>query len=77
MDTSVLTLKPGDDARIVGFERGDRDYRQRLLAMGLTPGVIFRLTRVAPMGDPLELLVRDFTLTVRRDEAAILRVERI
>jgi ferrous iron transport protein A len=77
MDTSVLTLKPGDDARIVGFERGDRDYRQRLLAMGLTPGVTFRLTRVAPMGDPLELLVRDFTLTVRRDEAAILRVERI
>lgn len=77
MESSVLTLKPGDQARVVGFSSGDRDYRQRLLAMGLTPGVSFRLTRVAPFGDPLEIKVRDFTLTLRRDEAAILKVERI
>ncbi|CCG39983.1 FeoA family protein [Magnetospirillum molischianum] len=77
MDISVQDLKPGDAARITGFAKGDRDYRQRLLAMGLTPGVAFQVTRVAPLGDPVEISVRDFTLTLRRNEAAILKVERV
>lgn len=76
MDISVQDLKPGDSARITGFSQGDRDYRQRLLAMGLTPGVSFRVTRVAPLGDPVEISVRDFTLTLRRGEASILKLER-
>jgi len=76
MDISVQDLKPGESARITGFAQGDRDYRQRLLAMGLTPGVSFRVTRVAPLGDPVEITVRDFTLTLRRGEAAILKLER-
>lgn len=77
MEHSVETMKPGDAARVVGFAKGDRDYRQRLLAMGMTPGVEFKVTRVAPLGDPIEIQVRDFTLTLRRAEAAILQVERL
>ncbi|WP_242390498.1 FeoA family protein [Pararhodospirillum photometricum] len=68
-------LRPGDRARVVGLDRGDLAYRRRLLAMGLTPGVVFELTRIAPLGDPLEIRVRGFTLTLRRHEAAILRLE--
>ena len=68
-------LRPGDRARVVGLDRGDPAYRRRLLAMGLTPGVVFELTRIAPLGDPLEIRVRGFTLTLRRYEAAILRLE--
>jgi len=74
---SLQTMKPGDSARITGFVKGERDYRQRLLAMGLTPGAVFSVTRVAPFGDPMEITVRNFTLTLRRHEAAILRAERL
>ena len=74
---SVHDLKPGDSARVVRFAKGDRGYRQRLLAMGVTPGIAFTLTRVAPFGDPIEITLRNFTLTLRRDEAAILQVERV
>ncbi|MFD2232859.1 FeoA family protein [Phaeospirillum tilakii] len=77
MDLSLTDLKPGESARVAGFRAGDRAYRQRLLAMGVTPGVSLRVTRVAPLGDPVEIALRDFTLTLRRGEAAILRLERI
>jgi ferrous iron transport protein A len=77
MEVSLHDMKPGDSARVTGFSKGLRDYRQRLLAMGLTPGAIFSVTRVAPLGDPVEISVRNFTLTLRRDEAAILKAERI
>jgi ferrous iron transport protein A len=45
--------------------------------MGMTPGADFTVTRVAPFGDPVEVAVRGFKLTLRRAEAAVLRVERI
>ncbi|WP_205762400.1 FeoA family protein [Magnetospirillum aberrantis] len=77
MDISLTTMKPGETARVTGFARGERGYRQRLLAMGLTPGAVFSVTRVAPLGDPVEISVRNFTLTLRREEAAILKAERI
>lgn len=77
MEISLQNMKPGDSARVTGFIKGERGYRQRLLAMGLTPGAVFSVTRVAPFGDPVEITVRNFTLTLRRDEAAILKAERI
>lgn len=76
-EISLQTMKPGDAARITGFVKGEREYRQRLLAMGLTPGAVFSVTRVAPLGDPMEISVRNFTLTLRRREAAILLAERL
>lgn len=77
MDTLVQDLKPGDTARVIGYVPGDRGYRQRLLAMGLTRGVNFTVTRIAPLGDPIEVAIRGFKLTLRRGEAAILKVERV
>jgi ferrous iron transport protein A len=44
--------------------------------MGLTPGAEFVVTRYAPLGDPVEIRVRGFSLTLRRDEAAALQVEK-
>lgn len=77
MDITLQDMKPGDSARVTGLAKGDRAYRQRLLAMGLTPGVEFAVTRVAPLGDPVEITVRNFTLTLRKEEAAIVKAERI
>ena len=69
-------LQVGDKGRVAGFEESGRSYRKKLLAMGLTPGTPFDVTRVAPMGDPVEIAVRGFRLSLRRDEAAAVRIER-
>jgi ferrous iron transport protein A len=76
MSVTMETLRPGDSARVTGLARGDRGYRQRLLAMGLTPGVVFSVRRKAPLGDPIEISVRNFTLTLRKGEASILELEK-
>lgn len=78
METMRLRdLQAGQSGRVVGFEPGGRAYRRKLLAMGLTPGAEFTVTRYAPMGDPVELRIRGFSLSLRRDEAAMLRVESV
>jgi ferrous iron transport protein A len=74
--TTLQDLAVGETARVVGFSEGGKAYRRKLLAMGLTPGVEFRVTRQAPMGDPVEIRVRGFNLSLRKDEATALRVER-
>lgn len=49
--------------------------RRRLLDMGLTPKTVISIRKVAPMGDPLELTVRGYQLTLRKDDAARIQVE--
>ncbi len=55
MSTRLKMLSVGDDARIIGFDKSGKAYRKRLLAMGLTPGTEFQVTRFAPLGDPIEI----------------------
>lgn len=55
---------------------GERSFRRRLLELGLCPGTTIRVTNVAPLGDPLEIEVRGGRLSIRRDEAAQIRVRR-
>jgi ferrous iron transport protein A len=69
-------LAVGEKARVAGYIKGSTAYREKLMAMGLTKGTDFVVTRVAPMGDPVEIKVRDFALTLRKDEAAAVTVER-
>jgi len=77
MGMSLQDLGVGDRAQVTGYQEGRRTYRKKLLSMGLTPGAEFSVTRVAPMGDPVEIKVRGFRLSVRRDEAAALSVEKM
>ncbi len=70
-------LRVDDHARISGFQEHGGAYRRKLLSMGLTPGAELSVTRVAPMGDPVEIEVRGFALSVRKDEAAMLSVEKL
>lgn len=76
MPDTLRTLAVGDAGRVAGFTRGGVGYRRRLLAMGLTPGTSFEVARCAPLGDPIEIRVRGFSLSLRRDEAEALLVER-
>lgn len=69
-------LSVGDKAKITGFVDGRKQYRAKLLAMGLTKGIELQLTRVAPLGDPLEISVRGFSLSLRKVEASAVLVEK-
>ncbi|MGC9503121.1 FeoA family protein [Baaleninema sp.] len=70
-------LKIGSTGRVLSYDCPRRGYRKRLLAMGLTPGTEFTITRYAPLGDPIEIKVRGFSLTLRKDDADALVVEQV
>ena len=65
---TLADLKIGQDAvlRTIG---GQGELRHHLLDMGLTPGTEVTLRKVAPMGDPIELYLRGYVLTLRKDDA--------
>ncbi|NOT12664.1 MAG: ferrous iron transport protein A [Methylococcaceae bacterium] len=77
MILNLKNLTAGDLGKIIGFDKSGKAYRKRLLAMGLTPGTEFSITRFAPMGDPVEIKLRGFSLTLRKDEASVLLIEKI
>ncbi|XSG85349.1 MAG: Fe(2+) transporter permease subunit FeoB [Methylohalobius sp. ZOD2] len=70
-------LSVGEKGRVLGFGQGNPAYRQKLLAMGLTPGTEFTVIRFAPLGDPIEIHVRGYDLSLRREETEYLHVERV
>jgi ferrous iron transport protein A len=70
-------LTVGQSGYVVGYEKAHRAYREKLLSMGLTPGTHFTVTRQAPMGDPIEIEVRGYKLSLRKGEAAALKVETV
>lgn len=77
MAISLGDMAVGETGKVAGFNKTNLVYRKKLLAMGLTPGAVFSVTRYAPMGDPIEISVRGFALSLRKDEAAVLLVEKI
>jgi Fe2+ transport system protein FeoA len=70
---SELAVEDVADIEHVG---GERSFRRRLMELGLVPGTRVELKAVAPLGDPLELLVRGASLSIRRADAAFVRVTR-
>jgi ferrous iron transport protein A len=64
----LSSLKPGESATIAGFVLSP-EIRQRLLELGLTEGTPCEMRRFAPLGDPLEIRVRNYNLSLRKAEA--------
>jgi Fe2+ transport system protein FeoA len=73
MKPSLVDLPLGQHAKIVSIDC-ERHLSRRLMEMGLLPGTRVRLVRVAPFGDPVELRVRNYSLSLRRAEAAKIAV---
>jgi ferrous iron transport protein A len=71
---SLAALPLGTDA-VVRRVRSPRPIARRLMELGLVPGTLVRVTRVAPLGDPLELRVRDYALSIRRAEALSIEID--
>jgi Fe2+ transport system protein FeoA len=77
METSRLKdLKPGQKCKVVKV-RGRSQAGKRILEMGVTPGSVIELERVAPLGDPIDIKVKGYHLSLRKDEAEGIDVELI
>ena len=74
MEQRLDELEPGRKARVVRVE-GDAALRRRIMDMGLVPGTEVRLERSAPLADPVSFRVRGFELSLRRSEAAAVRID--
>lgn len=77
MGSTLADFSVGMTGKISGFGKGKKEYRKKLLAMGLIKGTEFTVSRVAPMGDPVEIQIRGYNLSLRKDEAAIVAVEEV
>lgn len=67
-------LPIGRTAKIISVG-GEGALRLRLLDMGLIPKTAVKITKVAPMGDPIELFIRGYSLTIRLDDAKKIEIE--
>jgi Fe2+ transport system protein FeoA len=65
---TIDDLKIGQSG-IIGTVGGEGALRLRLLDMGLIPGTKVLLQKVAPMGDPIQIQIRGYELTIRREDA--------
>ncbi len=65
---TLKDLKPGEKGIVVSIgQRGP--LRRRIMDMGVTPGISIKVVKVAPLGDPIEINVRGYELTLRKEEA--------
>jgi Fe2+ transport system protein FeoA len=69
-------IQTGQIVQVVGIA-GQSSFRRRLMELGLVPGTRVELVRVAPLGDPVELLVRGASLSIRKAEAGVIEVASI
>ena len=71
---TLAELPVGVSARIQAVG-GQGALRRHLLDMGLTPGTMVMVRKIAPMGDPIELRVRGYALSLRKEDARNIEVE--
>lgn len=73
---ALSRLAPGERGTVVRVACA-RPVTRRLLEMGLLPGTQVQVVRVAPFGDPIELTLRGYALSIRRSEAQAIEIERV
>ena len=75
-DTKTLNdLAPGQGGIILSVGNQSGAVKRRLVDMGLTPGTQVKVTKIAPLGDPVELRVRGYALSLRKADARNIEVE--
>ena len=71
---TLKNVKIGDTVRVIKVH-GEGPVRRRIMDMGITKGVEITVRKVAPLGDPMELTVRGYELTLRKADADMIEVE--
>ena len=77
MITTLDELQKGDTATVFGYLPSSHAQRLKLLALGFTKGTKIKLSNIAPLGNPLQIDVQASSISLRRNEAAIIQVETI
>ena len=72
--TSLRSAKPGQTVTVVRLE-GAGPLRRRIMDMGITKGTSLYIRKVAPLGDPVEITVRGYELSIRKGDAENIQVE--
>ena len=70
---TLRSVKVGDTARVVKLH-GEGAVKRRIMDMGLTKGVDVRIRKVAPLGDPIEVTVRGYELSLRKADAEMVEI---
>ena len=71
---NLSELKAGQSGKIIDIQV-QGELKQHFLDMGIIPGVIVTVVKLAPMGDPMELYIRGYELTIRLEDAKLIEVE--
>ena len=71
---TLKDLKVGESAKVVRLH-GQGAVRRRIMDMGITRGTVVKVRKVAPLGDPFELTVRGYELSIRKADAQMVEIE--
>ena len=71
---TLKQAKVGETVKVVKLT-GQGAVKRRIMDMGITKGVEICIRRVAPLGDPVEVTVRGYELSLRKDDASMIEVE--
>jgi len=75
MNLSLANIEAKRKVKVVSLGAEGSVFRRKLLSMGLTPGTEINILRKAPLGGPMELNLRGFSLSLRRNEAQGIQVQ--
>lgn len=70
---TLKTIRPGQTVSVLKIS-GEGPVRRRIMDMGITRGTAITVRKVAPLGDPIEVNVRGYELSLRRDDAEMIEV---
>lgn len=71
---TLRNAKPGDTVKVAGIN-GEGALKRRIMDMGVTKGVEIYVRKVAPLGDPIEVTVRGYELSVRKADAEMIEIQ--
>ena len=71
---TLKDAKIGQTVKVVNLH-GEGAVRRRIMDMGITKGVVISIRKFAPLGDPVEITVRGYELSIRKDDAQMIEIE--
>ena len=72
---TLNNLKVGEIARVVKIEATNLALRRRIMDMGITKGVVVKVVKIAPLGDPVQIELRGYMLSIRKEDLALIKGE--
>jgi len=72
---NLAMLKPGEQGKILKLDTSLGAIRRRLMDMGVLPGELIKVEKIAPLGNPIEVTVRGYNLSLRKEEAKGIEIE--